>query len=508
MFTGLFAGQMIELSGVRSWLIVITDISKRKKLIADIEEQKNRLEQIIDATGVGTWEWEVKTGKVTINEEWANMLGYTLEELHPISIETWFSLMYPEDRPESDRLLQEHFRKVTPWYECDIRMIHKDGSLVWINDRGKVTQWDEEGNPVRMFGTHTDITVRKQEELDLEDSFNSLMEGAKNKSEFLSQVTHEFKTPLNIIHSLSSLLLDMELTETQKNYLRKIEKSANELYGSVSNLFDHTRIEAGRFITSSSDLSFTDLFSEIADSFSFTSEDTGLPLLSEIDPGLPEWIHSDGTILKHIITNLIGFAFKNARKGTVHLIAKKSASGDRLLLTILFRGGREDQALIQSLVSEDPLTYEAGLSMLTTKELVNVLGGRLTGEQIGAETTRLTVDFPLVSGRKENTRTTGTPPLPDQGITLAGPAGTPKQPSSEELLSMVTDLTDFKETIALNDPAAASRTFNRLLEQEYFRDLLGQITRDEITHCIRSYRFAELQDLVSELIDGFRGVQR
>ncbi len=506
-FTGLFAGQMIELSGVRSWLIVITDITERKLLIADIEEQKYRLQQLIDATGAGTWEWEIQTGRVQINEEWAHLIGYTLEELEPVTIDTWFRFVYPGDKEKSSRLLEEHFKGITPVYDCDLRMRHKDGSLIWINDKGKVSERDEEGNPVRMFGTHTDITMRKQEELALESSFNSLMEGSKNTSEFLSHVTHEFRTPLNIIHSLNKLLLTTEMSEVQKNYLRKIEKSANELYGSISNLLDHTKLEAGRFMSHPSDTSFHTLLEEVVESFEFTGRETGLPLVSEIDPGIPEWLYIDGAVLKHIIENLIAFAYKIARRGNIRFLAGKVSSaqgGDRLVLKILTRGISQDPELFKSLTSEGFLTYEGGLDILTTKELVQFLSGNITGERIGSDTTLLRVNLPLIPGRKH---TTQSPPEVRETMVSSDrtETGDEMQISLADVPAIESTLLAFRDVASLNDPVACAESFERLLEDERTALLLDSPLRQEIAGSLKRYRFQEIQDTVTDLLERVKG---
>ena len=130
---------------------------------------------------MGTWEWNVQTGETIFNERWAEILGYTLEELQPVSIETWTSLAHPDDLIESNRLLNECFQKRTEFYEFESRMKHKDGDWVWIMDRGKVFEWTEDGKPLKMYGTHQDINQRKKYEEELrvsEEAFRGNFENA------------------------------------------------------------------------------------------------------------------------------------------------------------------------------------------------------------------------------------------------------------------------------------------------------------------------------------------
>ena len=119
---------------------------------------------ILEGTHVGTWEWNVQTGETTFNSRWAEHLGYRLEELSPVSIKTWRELTHPEDMKKALRALQRHFSGREQYYECEIRLKHKQGHWVWILDRGKVSVWTDDGAPLMMFGTHMDISAKKQAE--------------------------------------------------------------------------------------------------------------------------------------------------------------------------------------------------------------------------------------------------------------------------------------------------------------------------------------------------------
>jgi len=116
----------------------------------------------LEGTKAGLWDWNVQTGETEFDERWAEIVGYELEELEPVSIETWEELAHSEDLERSDELLEKHFAGETDYYEFEGRMKHKNGDWVWIQDRGRVVEWDDEGNPVRMVGTHIDITERKK----------------------------------------------------------------------------------------------------------------------------------------------------------------------------------------------------------------------------------------------------------------------------------------------------------------------------------------------------------
>ncbi len=140
-----------------------TDITEIKKKEEELEIQSAFFKQVIDSTNLGTWQWNIKTGETIFNERWAEIIGYTLEELGPLSIETWISHTVTHDLEKSNKLLQDHFAGKTQVYECEARMLHKNGSYIWVIDKGKVVSWDEDGNPEWMVGSHQEITEKKKD---------------------------------------------------------------------------------------------------------------------------------------------------------------------------------------------------------------------------------------------------------------------------------------------------------------------------------------------------------
>lgn len=137
------------------------NITQRKQAEKKLRETKDRLDFALQGSNSGMWDWYVQTGETIFNEQWAAIVGYSLSELQPTSFQTWMDLCHPDDLQTSKTLLSKHFADQSEIYECEVRMRHKDGSWVWVLDRGKVMEWDESGKPVRMSGIHTDITQLK-----------------------------------------------------------------------------------------------------------------------------------------------------------------------------------------------------------------------------------------------------------------------------------------------------------------------------------------------------------
>lgn len=134
----------------------------------NLQERVKRLENIIKASELGTWEWNYQTNEVIYNEHWAEILGYRLEELTPIVKDRWQKLIYPEDLISSAAALDDHLNGKTDSYQTEVRLRHKSGHWVWVLDKGKVVSRNSEGKPEWIMGSHQDISSRKKSELLLE----------------------------------------------------------------------------------------------------------------------------------------------------------------------------------------------------------------------------------------------------------------------------------------------------------------------------------------------------
>ncbi|SMP71380.1 PAS domain S-box protein [Anoxynatronum buryatiense] len=167
----------------------------RSKNMQDLQNERNRLTEIIQATHVATWEYNVQTGENAYNERWAEMLGYMLSELQPTYAHEWRHMVHPDDLQRALAIFEEAAEKGS-MYTVELRLKHKAGHWVWVEDRGKVVSLTEDGKPLIMRGTRTDITERKEMELAL----------AKNEQAYRAYVD---KSPLGIF-----------VTDHETRYLR------------------------------------------------------------------------------------------------------------------------------------------------------------------------------------------------------------------------------------------------------------------------------------------------
>jgi len=148
------AGRPLRLVGLNR------DITAEKTLQEALHMAEQRWQLAIEGTNEAVWDWNLERGTVYHDEAWARMLGYSPDEIDA-SINGWRQLVHPEDLPACEAVGQDHLAERVPLYQAEYRMRTKDGSWRWILDRGKVVKRASDGTPLRMVGTHTDITSRR-----------------------------------------------------------------------------------------------------------------------------------------------------------------------------------------------------------------------------------------------------------------------------------------------------------------------------------------------------------
>lgn len=155
-----------ELEVLNEYSNLLVNVIERLELDKELKNEKMKSELIAQSAYIGTWDWNLETDQIFINDIWADMIGYTLDELEPTTIETWKELTHPDDLNQSIRHIQNVIEKRTSIYSCEIRMKHKKGHYIWVRDIGRIVEWNE-GKPVRMVGAHIDINAMKDNEQQL-----------------------------------------------------------------------------------------------------------------------------------------------------------------------------------------------------------------------------------------------------------------------------------------------------------------------------------------------------
>jgi len=206
----------------RIWSIV-EDISAERSTRAEVERQRVRLDEIIRSTNVGTWEWNVQSGDIQLNDRWAEIIGYRLGELQPVSEDTWRRLCHPDDLARVKATREEVFQGERAFFECEMRMRHKDGHWVWVLSCGSVVERAAEGTPLRMSGTHLDITERIERAEELRRQ--------KEELELAGIVFHTAREGIVITDSDSRIVAANEAVTQITGYTRDEIIGRNPIFG-------------------------------------------------------------------------------------------------------------------------------------------------------------------------------------------------------------------------------------------------------------------------------------
>ncbi|MDD3365052.1 MAG: PAS domain S-box protein [Syntrophomonas sp.] len=154
-------------------------ITERNQAEEALVHSEQRWQFALEGAGDGVWDWDVQTNEVYFSHRWKEMLGYEDHEISN-SLEEWDKRVHPEDKKRCYEDLEKHFNGETPFYKNQHRVLCKDGTYKWILDRGKVIEWTPEGKPLRIIGTQSDITRRKQAEAALRESERRFREMLQN----------------------------------------------------------------------------------------------------------------------------------------------------------------------------------------------------------------------------------------------------------------------------------------------------------------------------------------
>jgi len=361
----------------------------RQTALHELKESSDQLSLVIDSTAAGIWDWHIKTGEVTFNKRWAEIIGFTLDELAPCGINTWKKHAHPDDLKHSGVLLEKYWNGETERYNIETRMKHKAGHWVWVLDSGKVVEWFEDGKPKRMIGTHLDITVRKNNEEMLVKATEEARQAVIAKSEFLASMSHEIRTPMNGVLGMLGLVIDTNLNEEQQHRVNIAMSSARSLLNLINDILDFSKADAGKVELESIDFNLRNMLGELSEAMGLQAQVKNIELILDVTKIEESIVKGDPSRLRQIISNIVSNATKFTTKGEIVISASLLANDDsswRFNCTISDTGlGIPDDKislLFDSFSQVDSSTTRkfggTGLGLAIVKKLCNLMGGNIS----------------------------------------------------------------------------------------------------------------------------------
>ena len=282
-------------------VISFVDVTALQEAQDKYARQNAAFEQVLEGTMAGYWDWMIQEGVEYMSPTLKKMLGYEDHEIDNVP-EAWRQLIHPDDLPGVLDVFNKHVESKGAFpYHNEVRYCHKDGSIVWVYCRGKVIEWDAQGNPVRMVGSHVDITQLKA----VEQSNQEL-------TQFAYVASHDLQEPLLTITSFVDLLQQDYQEQFDENFgqcLSFISQASTRMSALIEGLLDYSRIGNDRTYD------FVDcnaLVSRIYEDLSFSIAEAGATF--KVDQ-LPQ-LKGRETELRMLFQNLVTNAVKFRRQDT------------------------------------------------------------------------------------------------------------------------------------------------------------------------------------------------
>ncbi len=417
--------------------ILKNEIEDHKKTAQSLKISQERFDLAMKGSNDGIWDRELINETVYYSERWKGMLGFTDSEF-PNNIKAFEERIHPDDYEKVMNNFHNHLNRKSDFYESKFRIKHKDGHYIWINDRGKAI-FDKDGNPIRIVGTHTDITEKQRIEEELHQ-YQALLEEkvkartielleAKEKAEesdrlksaFLANMSHEIRTPMNAIIGFSDLLTDPDLTSDQKHELiNHINKNSNTLVYLIDDIIDIAKIEAGQLKINKTECNINQILSDVYQSFIETNsiKEDG-PVKLKLEKGIQNdnfTIHTDPVRFQQILINLIGNSLKYTELGYVECgyQVKTDTTNSYLEFYVKDTGIGIPKSKHKHIFerfskiedSKTKLYRGTGLGLTITKNLVEMLGGKiwLESEEQKGSTFYFTIPVEEFKGQASDTQ--------------------------------------------------------------------------------------------------------
>lgn len=160
-FTKIMRDSKGNIEEIRGYLF---DQSHIKEVEQQLENERERLKNIIKGTNAGTWEWNIEKDEIILDKRWSEIIGYSLDEVQPMNIKRLKHFIHEKDFIKNEILLKRHFKKELEYFQTELRLLHKKNKWIWVTIHGKVLNWTKDKRPEVMFGTILDITEKKKVE--------------------------------------------------------------------------------------------------------------------------------------------------------------------------------------------------------------------------------------------------------------------------------------------------------------------------------------------------------
>jgi PAS domain S-box-containing protein len=400
-------------------IVIFSLITKNARAEDKLRKSEELFATVLGGISDGIYDHNVRAGTIYYSSSYQAMLGYSEKELGTDEGRLT-ELMHPDDVQQANETFRRFVNREIPSYTSMFRLRHKDGHWVWILSRG-VGIWGPGGKIERLIGAHTDITIQKQRE----DELNHLMieyerqqgelalakekaeAASQAKSDFLAMMSHEIRTPMNVVVGLACLLLETSLDPKQRQMAETMRANAEILYKLVDDLLDLSRAESGQIELESHPFTFDGPFNVLHAMFDSQASSKGLNFSIVNNLGATTFI-GDPTRIQQILVNLVSNAMKFTARGGISMTADWVDSNEGKVVHILVAdtgvgiSPEKLPTIFDKFVQADQTISRrfggSGLGLSIARSLARLMGGDITVASHVNEGSVFSVVLPLKTG--------------------------------------------------------------------------------------------------------------
>ena len=359
---------------------VISDITERKRA----EQAASQLASIVDSSSDAIIGKSADGTIVSWNPSAAKIFGYSVAEAKGKHIAM---VIPPERMHELPDVLGKIARGETVG-RFDSVCLRKDGTRFDASLAISAVQ-DKTGNVLGISTIVHDISLRKRAEREMLRAKEAAEEAARAKTEFLANISHELRTPMNGILGMTELALDTQLDAEQREYLLTVQSSGTALLRLISDLLDFSKTDSGRLQLELTPFNLPETLRQTIRPLFFQAQQVGLELSCQIDPIIPDAVIGDSRRLRQVMVNLVGNAIKFTQQGTISIRARGGSGADgkiEVLFTVSDTGIgiplEKQTTIFEPFTQSDGTTTRkyggTGLGLAVSSRLVELMGGKLS----------------------------------------------------------------------------------------------------------------------------------